>query len=140
MIARALPFALVAAAGCGGDDEPADREPASRVLGAYTQVLRVGDLPAEADRAMAGRYRLFLKRASFESFTPKGPGYAGEGGPEGTHRYVFAADYGRECGRPATYAVQPRGGRVAFEAVGADPCPLRREVLTSATWKPVSEP
>ena len=147
MAALASTTALVLLAGCGGGDESGERAAAakpaaeaSRVLGAYTQVLRVRDLPADADRASAGRYRLFLKPESFESFTPKGPGYAGEGRPAGGDRYRFGADYGRECESPATYAVREQGGRASFEAVGSDPCPLRREVLATTSWKRVDEP
>ena len=108
----ALSIALAPATGCGGGENPARNTPKRAadvlaVVGAYTQVLR---------------------------FTPKGPGYAGEGRAVGEDRYEFGRDYRQECPAPATYALRTRGERVAFEAVGADPCALRREVLTSKTW------
>lgn len=142
----AAAIALVTAAGCGAGDEPeapgtqAKAAGPSPVLGTYTQVLRLRDLPGEADRASAGRYQLLLKPASFESFTPKGPGFAGEGRPTGRDRYEFGKGYRQECEAPATYVVRTEGRRLALEAVGSDPCPLRREVLTTATWKRAKMP
>ena len=139
-----LAAAAALAAGCGGseDDKAAPASPkkpaaaaGSPLLGEYVQRVRIKDLSSDDDAGSAGVYRMTLGADSYESFTPKGPGIAGPGRPDGDRRYVFDADYRRECAAPAAYELAEAGGKLEFRPVAKDPCEVRRAALTIAPWR-----